>query len=414
MKRNICCIIRTVLFLNAIFFVNGIYAQTTIKMVKNPSGTFSLRCKVNGALMKMIFDTGASSVSISRSTALYLYNNDLISENDYIGEISSRIANGDIIDNMLIRLRDVEIEGLHLKDVEAMVSSSLNAPLLLGQNVISKLGKITLDGDVLIIHSVQSQSLTTERRIELENQIRNLRINRIKDADSDYKILELIDVIEKSSELNEYELFCKLTSESNVNKLDEALVDAENWIKKYATETDSLEMKMRTFFISARTNILSEKGNKELGMQHLNRCRNYFFNDTTAHFFWFHLPNLTSEYCKYKNNGVLDAIYSSKAAIQHYLKTEGITIKDINENRCPQSVAQLPLGALAYNNSLQFSWLNKSGRWSDTQTKIVNLCVILAAKAGNPSSIDFCQQNNLDYNRKLTQKELDLVGLKNF
>ena len=67
-------------------------AQTTIKMEKQLNGLYKVSCKVNGAPMKMLFDTGASSVSISRSTALYLFDNDLIGEDDYIGTAKTMIA----------------------------------------------------------------------------------------------------------------------------------------------------------------------------------------------------------------------------------------------------------------------------------------------------------------------------------
>ena len=50
-------------------------AQKRIVMERE-SGVYKIPCKVNGAKMKMIFDTGASSVSISSSIAQYLYYND--------------------------------------------------------------------------------------------------------------------------------------------------------------------------------------------------------------------------------------------------------------------------------------------------------------------------------------------------
>lgn len=189
-------------------------AQTTIKMEKD-AGIYKVGCKVNGAPMKMYFDTGATVVSISRATAIYLYDNDLISKEDFIGKMNTTTAEGAIVDNMLIRLKDVEIGGLHLKDVEAVVTSSLNAPLLLGQSVISRLGKITLEGDLLTIHSSNTESLSDEQRNELDNRLIELRANRFKDRDVNYKILDIISIIEKTDILNEYELFCKLVSESN-------------------------------------------------------------------------------------------------------------------------------------------------------------------------------------------------------
>ena len=386
-------------------------AQTTIKMEKD-AGIYKVRCKVNGAPMKMYFDTGATVVSISRATAIYLYDNDLINEDDFIGKMNTTTAEGAIADNMLIRLKDVEFGGLHLKDVEAVVSSSLNAPLLLGQSVISRLGKITLDGDLLTIHSSNTESLSNEQRNELDNRLKELRANRFKDRDVNYKILDIISKIEKTDILNEYELFCKLMSESNENKNDEAIRDAETWIEKYAIETDSIDLKMRTYFVSAKANLLSDQGDKELGMERLSRCSSYFINDTTEHFFWSWLPSLQYEYCKFKNKGFMDAVIATKATITHFLKAGKISITDINQNKY-----QIPqLGNLFHALEScyvgQYNWLDSNNKhWSGNQVKMLKLCAIMSAKLGNPIAIDTCNECGFDYKKSLTRKELDYIGI---
>lgn len=125
-------------------------AQVEIIMEKD-GGVYKVPCLVNGARMKFIFDTGASNVSLSLSMASYLYENDYISASDFVGTGSSQTADGSIVDHMTIILNDIEIGGLHLKNVEAIVLNSQTAPLLLGQSAIQKLGKIELDGNKLRI-----------------------------------------------------------------------------------------------------------------------------------------------------------------------------------------------------------------------------------------------------------------------
>ena len=115
------------------------------------NGVYKIPCIVNGARMKFIFDTGATSVSMSSQMANYLLENDYISKEDIISSGKSSIADGTIIDHVIINLRDVEISGLHLSNVEAVVLDSQNAPLLLGQSAIQKLGRIEIDGNVLKI-----------------------------------------------------------------------------------------------------------------------------------------------------------------------------------------------------------------------------------------------------------------------
>ncbi len=387
-------------------------AQTKIKMEKD-AGIYKVGCKVNGAPMKMYFDTGATVVSISRATAIYLYDNDLISKDDFIGKMNTATAEGAIVDNMLIRLKDVEIGGLHLKDVEAVVTSSLNAPLLLGQSVISRLGKISLEGDILTIHSSKSESLSKEQREEFDSKLRFLRANVKTDSEADYNILDIIKIIEKTEELNEFELFCKIMAEGNTQKLDEVIVDAETWIDKYALESVDKDMKMKVYFSSAESNLLSERGNKELGMQRLKRCSNYFENDTTAHFYWFRIAPMYFEYCKYKNIGYQDAINASKATIHHFMKSNKVSIKDINNNKLSDSPLQMLFYNLVYLYVQHYNWLCSKDNLvlSSNQIKMVNLCSILAAKLGAPNSIDYCREMKLDYIKTLNKKELDFIGL---
>lgn len=128
-----------------------INAQKVIQM-ENINGVYRITCSVNGAKMKMIFDTGASTVSLSESMANFLYDNDYISKEDILGTSKSRTADGSIHDNVVINLKDIEISGLHIKNVQATVLASQNAPLLLGQTAIQKLGRISLNGNKLIIN----------------------------------------------------------------------------------------------------------------------------------------------------------------------------------------------------------------------------------------------------------------------
>ena len=146
------------LFCEILFLLSlslSIHAQKVIEM-ENANGVYKIACSVNGAKMKMIFDTGASTVSISQTMANFLYENDYISSEDIIGKGASQTADGSIVNNVVINLRDVDISGLHLKDVKATVLDSQNAPLLLGQTAIQKLGKISLNGNKLIINDYES------------------------------------------------------------------------------------------------------------------------------------------------------------------------------------------------------------------------------------------------------------------
>lgn len=122
----------------------NISAQTVIKMEKL-NEVYVMPCIVNGLNLKFIFDTGASDVSISLTEALFMLKNDYLSETDLIGTEYYRIANGDVEEGTKIILKTIEIGNLKLNNVSASVVHNLNAPLLLGQSALSKLGKIEFD-----------------------------------------------------------------------------------------------------------------------------------------------------------------------------------------------------------------------------------------------------------------------------
>ncbi len=151
----------------AICFVGK--AQTIIQMEKY-GGVYRIPCKVNGAKMKLIFDTGADKVCISLAMAEYLLDNDYLSKNDIKGSGSSTVADGSIVDHIKINIRDIEIQGIHLKNVEAVVIEGQNAPLLFGQSAIKRLGKYSISGNKMIIGSANGYSSQPTKSSELTEE----------------------------------------------------------------------------------------------------------------------------------------------------------------------------------------------------------------------------------------------------
>lgn len=133
-----------------LFFGFNSYSQVTILM-NYENGVYTIPCEVNGLKLKFIFDTGASNVSISLTEASYMLKNGHLEEGDIYGISYAKIANGDITENTEILLKEIEIGGIKIYNIKASVVHELEAPLLLGQSAIQKLGKILLDGNRLII-----------------------------------------------------------------------------------------------------------------------------------------------------------------------------------------------------------------------------------------------------------------------
>lgn len=143
---------KAILLVLAMLITNTAWSDTVIQM-EEYGGVYRIPCTVNGAKMKFIFDTGASNVCISMSMAEYLYDNDFISKDDILGTGTSAVADGRIVDHVIINIKDIEIAGNHLRNVQAIVIYGQNAPLLMGQSAIQKLGSIELNGSLLTIRN---------------------------------------------------------------------------------------------------------------------------------------------------------------------------------------------------------------------------------------------------------------------
>lgn len=117
----------------------------TIHMRKEEPGEYYVPMRVNGQELKFIFDTGASSICISSLEANLLLKQGQISEDDILGDVQSSIADGSIVHATHINLREVELAGVTLHDVDAIVSDNDSAPLLLGQSAMSRFGSFKVD-----------------------------------------------------------------------------------------------------------------------------------------------------------------------------------------------------------------------------------------------------------------------------
>lgn len=67
-------------------------------------------------------------------------------QDDIIGVAKSQIADGSIVENMLINLKEVVLDGkIRCTDVTATVSANNNAPLLLGNEVLNRVAAYSVD-----------------------------------------------------------------------------------------------------------------------------------------------------------------------------------------------------------------------------------------------------------------------------
>lgn len=135
---------RTALIFLSLTVFSALQAQTEIEM-HYQNGVYYIPCKVNGLQLNFIFDTGASDVCLSLTEAVFMLKNGYLSEDDLQGSSYYTIANGEVAEGTIVILRELQIGNFILYNVKASIIHNLDAPLLLGQSALSKLGKFNFD-----------------------------------------------------------------------------------------------------------------------------------------------------------------------------------------------------------------------------------------------------------------------------
>ena len=122
------------------------------------AGVKLVNVEINGSIgVHMIIDSGCSGTLISLAEADYLVRKGVLDESDIVGQQTSQIADGSLTVNTVVRLRQLLIDGQILcTDVEATVAENMNAPLLLGNEVLNRTGSYTVDNEngLLVFHNV--------------------------------------------------------------------------------------------------------------------------------------------------------------------------------------------------------------------------------------------------------------------
>lgn len=115
---------------------------------KERDGVKFINVSVNGFGFEMIFDTGCSGTLISVAEANYLYQKGYLDQDDIIGIAKAQIADGSIVENMVINLKEVVLDGkIRCTNVTATVSANNNAPLLLGNEVLDRVAAYAIDNE---------------------------------------------------------------------------------------------------------------------------------------------------------------------------------------------------------------------------------------------------------------------------
>lgn len=130
----------------------GEYVERVVEIpFTRTGGVTKVQCEINGLPLTFIFDTGASTVSISSLEATFMYKNGYLTADDVVGKSAFVDATGNISVGTIVNLRNVTFGGLELENVKASVVDNSSAPLLLGQTVLGRLGKVEIDYELDVL-----------------------------------------------------------------------------------------------------------------------------------------------------------------------------------------------------------------------------------------------------------------------
>lgn len=151
--RHMKCFFNFFLFIMSLLITVDCVAQSPneIKLI-NTGGVYEVPVVLNGVLaINVILDSGASDVSISPDVALTLLRTKTITDEDWLPGAYYQFADGSRAKSMRFKMKSVKIGNTELTDVTCSVSNSINAPMLLGQSALQKLGKYSIDYKKMVI-----------------------------------------------------------------------------------------------------------------------------------------------------------------------------------------------------------------------------------------------------------------------
>jgi len=361
------------LFVFTLFVFSFTNAQIRIKMQKE-SGVYKVPCIVNGLRLKFVFDTGASNVCISLSEANLMLENGYLNKTDIIGTGKSQIADGSIIANTRIILRELNVGGIILRNIEAIVINELKAPLLLGQSAIEKLGKIQIEGDEIVVLNHK---------------------NNFSDAEVDKMFNDASSYFDNNLYTAAAEIYQKLydnnfLSEKGYKKLGDCYYFANNYtqaLKYYLEIKDySFNDSIKDYSEFQRYSVLDKIGNcyyylKEYdnAILYIQKTKQYAKSDLQNYMYYWILGRIYFEkkecYLVKENN---------KLAVDYYLKYKGYSLKNLGSQP-----PNYELGSFLTLIASDFVFCGES--------TLGNIFMMSAAKCGEETAIKYCKAFDLDY-----------------
>ena len=116
----------------------------TIKLIKGDDKLYKLPVNINGLMMQFSLDTGCSDMSMSFLEYEFMCRHGYIEDSEIVDYETVTIANGDTVKIMIVNLKNISIGNHTVENVKCSVFMNTDAPTLLGQDVLSKIGNVLI------------------------------------------------------------------------------------------------------------------------------------------------------------------------------------------------------------------------------------------------------------------------------
>lgn len=114
--------------------------------LKKVSGVYNIPVQLNDTvIVSLIIDSGAADMMLSPKVANILLRSGTLTQDDFLPGQVYRLADGSRKEHMRARLRSVTLGKRTFRDVTFSISDTDDSPMLLGQSLLEKLGKYTID-----------------------------------------------------------------------------------------------------------------------------------------------------------------------------------------------------------------------------------------------------------------------------
>ncbi|MGH6613229.1 retropepsin-like aspartic protease family protein [Sphingomonas sp.] len=124
----------------------------TIRIAQSDDGHYYARVTINGVTRSMMIDSGATTVALSEATA-----NAVSVKFDKSSEpVQLQTANG-MVDAWRATIKRLDIDGLHARDIKAVVSPKFGDVDVIGMNFLSRLRSWRVENGVLILEPVGTE-----------------------------------------------------------------------------------------------------------------------------------------------------------------------------------------------------------------------------------------------------------------